>query len=241
MKITAVVCNRDEQTLVKSILSIDKAVDEVVLVDASKFSVESEVDEIREKIRCGFKFFQTMPHIVKQFNYGINHASHPVIMRWDSDFIGHKNVDQLTDFIRSIRTQYFSVSFQVKNIFDDGRKHTFHREDYVFSLSKNIINENRLHRRVDNLARDVLRVPRKRFSFYPLPLYYTRFSFKPCVVNHVNLKLEYRDAERPYQYYWSSLSSVEKEQYDGFEDYVKQMISKGVKGNVKKFEKIPYN
>ena len=112
MKISLVVCNRDELYLERHLLSVDRFVDEIVLVDASKHPIDEQ--HLKDRLQCDLTCIFTDPDIGKQLDKGIMQSRHPFVFRWDSDFMGLAGVETLFEFIRN-HTGLFAVATPVIN------------------------------------------------------------------------------------------------------------------------------
>ena len=238
MKVSAVVCNRDELFLEESLKSIDGLVDEIVLVDASKN--QPDFDKLKKMItKSDFDYVHTIAHIGKQLDMGFSLATNDLIFRWDSDFVGDKNISLLFNFLHRLKNDKYAIYTEVRNINLNGFM-GYHKECYIVTRTDHIMNKNRLRRRFVCLTKDLIGSPHPRFTFFPIPFNYKIKTFDECVINHLNIKKHSRDFERPYQVYWQLIPENERKKYGSLEQYAKNMVEMGGEGFDWKFKKLPY-
>lgn len=239
MKVSAIVCNRDELWLEQSLISINGLVDEIVVVDASreipdKKHLQNLVDQSE------FQFVHTRPCIYKQLDQGYLMARYPLLLRWDSDFIAMEGFDGFSRLLHNL-TGKVAVYAYVKNVTKD-MKENLHREVIAVTMSPRIMNRNRFPRKIYGLYRMVVGGKPPRFSHVPLPWTYWHHKYSKCVIEHRNIKPEWRDRERTWQVDWQLCSETEKNEWGSFEQYVKKQIEIQAEGDTYKFAegRLPY-
>ena len=239
MKVSAIVCNRDELWLEQSLISINGLVDEIVVVDASKEIPDT--DHLHNLIdQSEFQFIHTQPCIYTQLDTGYLAAHHPLLLRWDSDFIAMEGFDGFSRFLHNL-TGRVAVHASVKNVTKE-LKENIHKEILAVTMSKRIMDRTRLPRKLYSLYRVAVGGKPPRFSHVPIPYGYWHHKFSKCVIEHRNIKPDWRDRERAWQVDWQLCSDQEKREWGSFEQYVEQQIELQAEGDTYKFMegRLPY-
>lgn len=234
--ISALVTVRNEPWLEPSLLSIDKIVDEIIIIDSSTSDITELVKRIDKKVSAKVKFHHMPPYLTKQTEKAIELSSKKWLLRWDADFIaytsGEKDISKINKIISRLDdNKHYLISFNLIDLGDSffstspTQKELFHTEPYLFSYSKDLIRKKRPIRRAIRFLKlhiNHFGAP-PRLIQHPLPLYYKPISIEtPLAIHLRGIKPSSRKKEKKFQSRWANLSEEEKKEYSySLEKFIK--------------------
>jgi len=188
-EVTAIICNRDEPSLIDSYNSVKDCVDKAIIMDCSKDrTMARSLEELNDpKLRV---FYVPM-------NYRIqNYLAYSIIdtrwvLRWDSDFIA-RDIDKLldkTDLKGNLAISCCVYQETPRSLLND----IYHKEVYLFTRSDELFKNHLLRLYTKSMG------TRYACPWLPFPLSYKQINTDIVIAEHLTTKPKWRYDEKTRQ------------------------------------------
>lgn len=214
--ISALVRTHNEIWIQPSIRSIDKVVDEIVIVDSSTDDTTERIEEIQDELDSNIIHVQRKVDLHEATNIALDLSTKKWVLKWDGDFIARTNGTTIRSIYEEVRgaAQYPVVSFPLLSFAGDLSHLTGHRKYHI---------EPWLFKYSDSVEYRKSRI----FGFEYL--YYPKKTHKKYYVNEIPA-IHLHSVKPPRHYLlmrhqpeWQFLSQEEKDEYESMEKFLEEV------------------